>query len=1005
MKKLLLILLASFSYVQSQSLPSGGTWGCPTIPTVSTWDTTCFKRTSELKLGQGFFTHFGASDPVHFVIPQNRPSFALSIALGWNYFRNVIGTDALNINYWSAIMIQENGFATYNGVQLPTQVFDVEDNAMKTIGCLYPRGCNSNTCVGAGYCWHVSQNLNDGPYHNTLDGYITAAPYFPQRYKAPANTFYAFYNSNMPMATMAMTFYNMSIYRRAQLMNNINLGAVETASPDAYGLEAALAVAYNLGPNSAQSIGAPGYVLPAGIATNNFWAGTYFSGGVSNYAQRVSTFTAVLSNDEAYKTRCNTQCPNVNDYDFYSFYDSQIRWDTVALFIDQLLKMYPEVNAANFKAQVKPVFDQTDVDGNGTISYRYEMGAVIDKITMLLPKEDPGFSVTYAINGTGCKLGCRAPYATIKPQGSTTICNGQAVVLKAEVDGSTPSTIYRWFRNGTLLSGRTSDTLNATLGGTYSIVVCWQSFNTITNSMSNCCATPECEVTVTQLGNCNTCINMSLNQSSNQCTGQPDGSISVTFTATEAGPFTISWQGALPGMSGSMTVPTAGTYTIPDRRDGRYAVTITRNANTTCRNAKDVMVIPVTVIKERVEARKIVGTCDTKLFADIKAQQPSTCRIRVAYGALNSNWDKAYSMDLRVNGSSMLYMFEGFNTNNTTDARWDWFPYNWPNANAPNVRFVDVNDGDILQVTGTVTVPMGVGFIDFFDGGVRLGSTTNPKASFTNLGSSVTDTFATFRYKPPATSDIGTRFMNGSFRVNCPVQSPPTYTFSWSPPTGLNNAGIQNPSSSHNVDAGIIYTVTATHPVNNNCRLQDTVFVPKNCTVTPVDLLSFDGFKTDNKIVVNWNTQNESDLKVYIVEVSVDGKTFLPQQAYSPKNSKGTHTYGHELNFAGWKQLYIRLKVVEESGEFRYSNVLFFQNEQYVFANISPNPFSSSIRVKFNQEGKYNLSIFNLNGSIVDEMEYLGSELIVGEELRNGVYFLKISTEYDSQVFKIVKQY
>jgi hypothetical protein len=991
----------------AQLLPPGGMWGCPTIPTISAWDTNCFKKTSEIRLGQGFFNHYGISDPVHFVIPHNRPSYALSIALGWNYFRNVIGTDALNINFWSAIMIQENGFATYNGVQLPSQVFDVEDNTLKNIGCLYPRGCNNNSCSGGGYCWHVSQNKNDGPYHNTLDGYITAAPYFPQRYKTPASTYHPFYNSNMPMATMAMTFYNMSIYRRAQLMNAIDLGTLESSSPDPYGLEAALAVAYNLGPNSPQSISSPGYTLPAGILGNNFWAGSYFSGGVSNYAQRVATFTAILNNDESYKTRCTGgQCPNVSDWDFYSFYDNQISWDTVSLFIDQLLLMYPEINKTTFKIQVKNVFDQVDADKNGKISFRYEMGSVIDKITLLLPKEDPGFSVTYAINGTGCKLGCRAPYARIKTLGNTEFCAGQSIILKADVDGITPSTTFRWFKNGNLLTGRNTDTLNVTTAGQYSLVICWQSFNTQTNNLVTCCAKPECDVTINVLTNCNSCISMNLSSISNQCTGQNDGSILVSFSSTQSGPFTISWKGTVSGVTGSMIVSNSGNYTLTNLRDDKYSVSIVRNSNPACKSSKDIILTPITLINERISARKIVNTCGTNLFADVLAQQPKICRVKVSYGALQYNWDKAFSMDLRVNGASKLYMFEGYNTNNTTDARWDWWPYSWPNSNAPNIRFVDLNDGDIIEVAGTVTVPLGVGFSDIFDGGVRIGSTSNPKVSFTNLSTSTVDTFALFRYKPPVPSSIGIRMMNGRYRVNCPISTPPSYTFLWTPPLGLNNPNLQNPTSSHNIEPGILYTVTATHPINNNCKLKDTIFVPKNCTVLSSEMVLLEGILLNNyEVQLHWqNIDKASDVDSYILEFSTDGQNFLPLQVYNLQDihKQKLFNYTHKLknNFNN----YYRLKIIYTNKNIAFSNTLVFKNEYFNIAKIFPNPFQKELTIQVFENKKYYVQIHNLEGKMVENIEFHGNVINVGNLLKDGIYLLKICSEEECMNYKIIKK-
>jgi hypothetical protein len=140
-KTLLLALLMLLVFPLYSQLPAGGQWGCPSIPTQSEFDTTCFQRAGEILLGQGYFDHFGGSDPVYLVIPANRPEYAISMAVAWNFYRNVLGHNKMSINQWFATMGQENGFATYNdGVALPNTLWDVEAGANVAIPCDYPRG-------------------------------------------------------------------------------------------------------------------------------------------------------------------------------------------------------------------------------------------------------------------------------------------------------------------------------------------------------------------------------------------------------------------------------------------------------------------------------------------------------------------------------------------------------------------------------------------------------------------------------------------------------------------------------------------------------------------------------------------------------------------------------------------------------------------------------------------------------------------------------------------------
>jgi hypothetical protein len=1014
-KSLFFIFVFLYSIGSFSQLPSGGQWGCPSIPPSGEFDTTCFRRTGEILLGQGYFDHYGGADPVYLVIPQNRPSFALSMAIAWNYYRNVLGRDGMSINQWFATMGQENGFASYNGVQLPATIYDESLGMNVALPCLYPRGCNNNTCGGAGYCWHVSQNGQDGPYHNTLAGYQTISPYVPSRYPGPAGTYHPLYNSNMEAASMNKTFYDLSIYRRAQMMNNIDLTVVEASSPDPYGVEAAQAVAYNLGPNAAQSIAAPGYTLPPGISTNNNWAVNYYNGGVSCYAQRVAAMTAVLDNNQAYAvSRYPAGCGgNVNNWNFYSFYDSQIRWDTVAASIDRLLMtMYPEIDRTAFKNAVKAVFDTKDSDGNGQISFRYEMGGVIDAIVMNLPKDDPGFNAQYAINGTGCKLDCRAPYTVIRPSGPTTICLGQSVVLTADVESPTPSTTYQWFRNGTSIPGATGSSyiVSPSVAGssTYSVVVCWSTFKESNGAATTCCAEPECSVTVTALGSCSNCaMTLTLTPVSNSCTGMANGSIQASITTGVAGPFEYIWSGP---SSGTFTTA-ALSYTIPNLRDGKYTVIVRRVADPNCRAVQDIFIVPVTVIKESVVATANNSACPVQLNAVLVNQQPNTCNLQVSYGALGGfSWDRSFFMDLKVNGNSSLVMFESYPSAGTRDDPWDWWPFNWPQggfsvapfpSGAPNVKIITVSDGDTLSVFGTTLVPLGTAVPGFIDGGVRLegsGSTV----TFTQLGTGTTSNFTTFRYQPPAPAN-GTRQMGNKYIVTCPVVSPPAYTYSWSPSAGLNNPNIQNPTATPSV-VPATYTVTATHPGNPSCQLTSSVAVTRNCAPLPVSFIFFDAEGTDGKVSLTWVTAEEINCNKYFIERSFDGQNFEVIGEVICNNLRSISEYHFSDQDPFYGTSYYRIHQKDTDGLSMYSQIEPVRFEE-LSARIHPNPSTSDFTIVISGTDKAEITILDMQGRIVFyKAGYSGEEINAGGDLSAGLYIVQVKDDRGIKNYKAVKK-
>lgn len=991
----------------AQTLPSGGQWGCPAIPISSTFNRTCFQATSQILLGQGYFDHYGASDPVYVVIPQNKHHYALSIAIGWNYFKNIVGNNSLSINQFSATLAQENGFATfYNGSsvadRMPATIYDAPSGTTIALPCTYNRGCTNYSGAGATYQWHVGQNGSDGPYHFTLAGYQTANPYAPNRFPGPEATYHPLYNSNMPVATMCKTFYDLSIYRRAQGINSFDIGAIEASAVDKYGVDAALAVAYNLGPNAGSSIGSLGYSLSSAFTTSGFTAGSLFTGGVSGYAQRVSCFTAVLDSNKAYAvSNCgSTYGGNANNWRFYNYYDQLIAWDTVALTLQRLLLMYPTLNASTYLSTVKTKFDA--IKGGAPLSFRYEFGPVLDEIVFNLPKDDPAATAANAINGTGCSLGCTAPYTKITPTSSTTICVGQNVIMNADVDGATSSTTYQWFRNGVAIPGATSMQLTTTLAGTYSITTCWDAVKTKAPSIGStvkCCATPECKVDVTVLATCSSCaMGLSLTPTQNACTGMPSGSITAVPSGSGAtGNLVYRWTGP---SSGSVTT-TGLTYTIPNLRDGKYTISVSQLLTPSCRAVQDVYIIPVSVIKESLSAVSTVGSCNTRLNAILINQKPNTCPVQVSYGSIGFSWDAAFFMSLRNNKTGILNMFEGYSIPwSPTAPNNPWTPP-FPTGAAPNVKTITVSDGDTITAEGVIIVPLGTGVPSYYDGGIRLDN-----ATFTDLSTLTNTTTYSWKYQG-ATPTPGLRQIGNKVTVTCPVASPPAYTYAWGPGTGLNNPSIQNPISSHNVNPNILYTVTATLVSNTNCKLTDTIYVARNCvSVLGVNLSELNADKQGRETLLTWKTIKEENFSHFIIEHSTDGLSFTALQTIKGANSRNGSNYSF-THKNPQLQNYYRLKMVDFDGSYAYSPVRSLAFDPMLEVLVQPNPFIGSTELVLNGLGQnpVEIVIISLQGNKVFETSTSNqTSLTIGADLASGVYILQVKDEAEIVTRKIVKE-
>lgn len=170
----------------------------------------------------------------------------------------------------------------------------------------------------------------------------------------------------------------------------------------------------------------------------------------------------------------------------------------------------------------------------------------------------------------------------------------------------------------------------------------------------------------------------------------------------------------------------------------------------------------------------------------------------------------------------------------------------------------------------------------------------------------------------------------------------------------------------------------------------------------PIKLLYFNAKPSTSSVKLSWATGSEKNSSFFTVERSADGINFSAQGANlnAAGNSAVTHTYQliDENPLAGLN--YYRLKQVDETGEFTYSNVVSVNLDVLNNIAISPQPVREAAEISFSSNATETLKItlFDIAGRLLQQ--FPEKQINEGENnihidlprLNPGVYFLNVST-------------
>ena len=175
----------------------------------------------------------------------------------------------------------------------------------------------------------------------------------------------------------------------------------------------------------------------------------------------------------------------------------------------------------------------------------------------------------------------------------------------------------------------------------------------------------------------------------------------------------------------------------------------------------------------------------------------------------------------------------------------------------------------------------------------------------------------------------------------------------------------------------------------------------------PIKVKSFTAqAQSDNSVLLRWVSVFEANSSKFVIQRSADGRSFSDVgELKAAGNSNATINYSFNDRQLLNGSAYYRLKLVDLDGTVDYTKIVYINNGDVMFTNLSvfPNPFRSEVQLKgvtTSDVNRKNIKVYNIMGSEVNYRVVGGNSIVIDPTIPNGVYILRVK----GQAYKLFKE-
>lgn len=175
--------------------------------------------------------------------------------------------------------------------------------------------------------------------------------------------------------------------------------------------------------------------------------------------------------------------------------------------------------------------------------------------------------------------------------------------------------------------------------------------------------------------------------------------------------------------------------------------------------------------------------------------------------------------------------------------------------------------------------------------------------------------------------------------------------------------------------------------------------------VTPVRLITFAGKQWTGYNELKWSVE-ESNISRYVVEYSLDGRTYTDAGEVTPVNNPGRNNYTYRHQYTSAAPVYYRLRM-EENSAVKYSPVIVIRSDKLGDVRVYPATISNGI-ININSPRPVNtVQLASADGRVIMTKQLNGTEgyfILQAPSVNKGVYFVVIIGSDFRQTEKVIFQ-